>query len=393
MEYLSVKETAQRLNVTERAVQKWAKEGKIPGAHKFSGAWVIPKDATTPDGIVNNDEANHKKRTAMLLLNSAYKTGSCLDFIAGIEDADDRNLCLGEYYYFSGQVDKAIAMVEEYLDSSDEALKYSASLICLFAGMAAGHGNLSSFALKTLNEQFVQGFNKEDTPTEAHAVGVFTETTAHMLLDIPIDSSVPDMKEYMSSLPGGIKMQACYVLAHQAYQDGDYVKALTIADMAIYLSPQLFPIATIYVHIVATMALMKLRRSDEAKQRMQMAWELAQKDNIIEPFVEHHGLLQGMIEVFFKKDYPHVYRQIINGVYLFADAWRNIHNLYAEFEVTDKLTTTEFIIAMLYGHGWSVKEVAVHMGLSSRTVTNYISTIYSKLYINDRKELVKYILK
>jgi len=141
------------------------------------------------------------------------------------------------------------------------------------------------------------------------------------------------------------------------------------------------------------MALMKLRRSDEAKQRMQMAWELAQKDNIIEPFVEHHGLLQGMIEVFFKKDYPHVYRQIINGVYLFADAWRNIHNLYAEFEVTDKLTTTEFIIAMLYGHWWSVKEVAVHMGLSSRTVTNYISTIYSKLYINDRKELVKYILK
>lgn len=391
MEHISVKEAALKLNVTERAVQKWAKEGKIEGAHKFSGSWVIPKDFTHNEKITRSEMV--KKRTAMLLMNSSYDVGSILDYIAGIEDDDDKTLALGEYYYFSGQADKAIATVESYLDSPDEALKYWASLISLFAGMGAGHTTLALFSLKTLNEQFDKGYKKEEGPTEAHSIAVFTATTVRILLDIPVDSSIPDMKDYMFALPGGIKMQACYVLAYKAYLEKDYVRAIAIADMALYLSPKPYPIPAVYVHIVATMALMKLKRIDEAKERIKIAWELAEKDEIIEPFIEHHGSLQGIVEAFFKKDYPTIYKRIVDAVKVFHDGWRNIHNLYAENKITDRLSTTEFIIAMLYGHGWSVKEVAAHMELSSRTVTNYISTIYSKLYINDRKELVKYILK
>ncbi len=391
MKYISVKEAALKLSVTERAVQKWAKEGKIEGAHKFSGSWLIPEDVTFNEKITQSEMV--KKRTAMILMNSAHEVGTALDFIEKIEDDDERTLTLGEYYYFRGEAEKAITTVESYLNSPDEALKYTASLIFLFSSLAAGHSTMAVFALKTLQEQFKKGFKLEDKPTEAHAVGVFTATTAHVLLDIPIDSNIPDVKDYMFSLPGGIKMQACYVLALQAYQEKDYVKALTIADMAVCLSPQLFPIPAIYTHIVAVMALMKLKRVDEAKERMKTAWSLAKADEILEPFIEHHGLLQGMVEVFFKKDYPEVYKRIIDAVMIFHDGWRTIHNQYAQNNVTNKLNTTEFVIAMLYGHGWSVKEVAAHMDLSHRTVTNYISTIYSKLFINGRKDLIKHILK
>ncbi len=388
---MSVKETALKLNVTERAVQKWAKEGKIAGAYKFSGAWMIPCDFTVLD--TTDVKKTEKRHTAMLLMNSSFNVGSCLDFVEGIEDDDERKLALGEYYYYSGQPEKAIETIEEYLYSSDEALKYWASLVCLFAGMAAGKGTLASFSLKSLNEQFDNGFKKEEGPTEPHSIAVFTAMTVRVLLDIPIDNSIPKMNDYMSALPGGIKLQACYVLAHQAYLNKEYERALAVADMGIYLSPKRFPVPTIYVHIVATMALMKLKRVDEAKERINLAWELAYKDGIVQPFIEHYALLQGLIETMFKKDSPKLYKRIVDSVYIFHDGWSNIHNLYAENPVTKKLSTTEFIIAMLYGHGWSVKEVAAHMDLSSRTVTNYISTIYSKLYINDRKDLVKHILK
>lgn len=387
MEYISVKEASEKLGVTQRAVQKWAKEGKIAGAQKFSGSWLIPADFSF------EADTKDKQHTPMLLLNSSFELGSAFEFVNGIEDDDDRTLAMAEYYYFIGRSDKAIEIVTRYLDHDDEVLKFWATFLCLFSSMAAGNGDVALMSLKSLSEQFYKGFNKNEKATEAHAVAMFTATTIHTLLDIPVDGSLPDIRNYMHKLPDGIKMYACYVMAHRAYLDNDYIKALTIADMAILLSSKRYPIAEIYIHIVAVMVLMKLKRVDEAKERMKTALKLAEKDEIIEPFIEHHSLLQGMIEVFFKKEYPEIYKRIIDGVNVFQNEWRTIHNKYADNPVTNKLSTTEFIIAMLYGHGWSVKEVASHMELSPRTVNNYISAIYSKLYINNKKALTRYILK
>jgi len=44
MQFETAKEAALRLGVTARAVQKWAKEGKIPGASLHGNSWMIPKD-------------------------------------------------------------------------------------------------------------------------------------------------------------------------------------------------------------------------------------------------------------------------------------------------------------------------------------------------------------
>lgn len=45
--YISTKEAAKKLGVTERYVQMLCKEGKIEGAIKFNdqGVWLVPKNA------------------------------------------------------------------------------------------------------------------------------------------------------------------------------------------------------------------------------------------------------------------------------------------------------------------------------------------------------------
>ena len=45
--YISTKEAAKILSVTERYVQMLCKEGKIEGAIKFNdqGVWLVPKNA------------------------------------------------------------------------------------------------------------------------------------------------------------------------------------------------------------------------------------------------------------------------------------------------------------------------------------------------------------
>lgn len=48
MGFTSVENTAQKWNLSERRVQTYCMEGRIPGAFKQSGVWLIPDDAVRP---------------------------------------------------------------------------------------------------------------------------------------------------------------------------------------------------------------------------------------------------------------------------------------------------------------------------------------------------------
>lgn len=43
MVYISVAEAAERWQLSERRVQKFARDGRIPGAKKFSGSWPFQR--------------------------------------------------------------------------------------------------------------------------------------------------------------------------------------------------------------------------------------------------------------------------------------------------------------------------------------------------------------
>lgn len=48
MEYISVKETAKKFNISERRVQKLCEASRIDGVKMVSGVWIIPKNAKKP---------------------------------------------------------------------------------------------------------------------------------------------------------------------------------------------------------------------------------------------------------------------------------------------------------------------------------------------------------
>ncbi len=400
-EFETAQQAAVRLGVTPRAIQKWATAGKLPGAVKHGKSWLIPKSATVSEEVQVGDHTIPNSmpdvyqlspfRVAMPLLNSPYPIGKAMEYIEALSDSDDKNIALGEYYFFSGQSDKAAAIVAEYQDSHDPSLRFSANLIATFANLAGGHTHLTRFAMHNLREQVSTGL-KTDSPPKLHAIGIFTATTASVLLHLPIPN-VPPLEEYMRYLPGGLKLYACYILAHKAYLEGDYSRALTTADMGVAISPEVYPIAFVYCHIIAAIALMNMKRPKEALARLEKAWAIAEPDNLMQPFGEHHGLLQGLIEIFFKEKHPEVHKQIDKITYNFSAGWRAVHNPDTKHEVADNLSTLDFTIAMLYSRDWTAAEIGEHLGLSERTVYRHIDTIYSKLGILSQKELSQYMLK
>lgn len=48
MEYISCPEAAKKWGISERRVQKFCEDGRIPGVIKFGRMWMIPKNAEKP---------------------------------------------------------------------------------------------------------------------------------------------------------------------------------------------------------------------------------------------------------------------------------------------------------------------------------------------------------
>ena len=48
MDYMTLKEAAEKWGVTPRRVNYYCTAGRIPGAVKMANIWLIPKDAEKP---------------------------------------------------------------------------------------------------------------------------------------------------------------------------------------------------------------------------------------------------------------------------------------------------------------------------------------------------------
>ncbi len=411
MEYITIKQAAEKWGVSERYARRVCTEGRIEGAIKIGGTWAVPKDAEISADVYTEEELAEMEETeeteeseepeekapkppirvVMPLLNTAYKPGVVMDSVNSIEDAGTRAIALGEYYYFSGQSDKASDTVEEYLTNRDIALRLSACLLYSYANLALDRISRTRQALSQIRETAES--LSADTPPIYRAYTVFVTACANVLLHLPMPESPETMRKYVHMLPAGLRLFALYAEAHQAYLNGSYGAAIGISETALAIEGELYPIPAIYLHLVAAMGYINLKQTDTAREHLMEAWEIAKPDEMIEAFGEHHGLLGGLIEAVFKKDYPDDFRRIINITYSFSAGWRKIHNPDTGHYVADDLTTTEFTVAMLAARGWTNKEIGAHIDISANTVKMHISTALQKLGITQRKDLAQFMLK
>ncbi len=422
MTYITVKEAAQKWGISERQAQQLCVSGRIEGATKFGGAWAIPDNAEKPsdprriseardaDGWADTPDpgaaafaaelqshsddhmpSSPSARVVMPLINTPFQPGHIMETVECISDPDQRNIALGEAYYFSGQAERASDVVEPYLTHEDISLRLSACWIYAYANFAMD---------RIYRSREVMGHVKstldsvdENTPESLRAMAVFVSTASLVLMHLPVPDTIPPLMPMIRLLPPGVRLFALYVQAHRAYLQGAYAASAGIAETALALEVDVYPIPSIYLHLIAVMNYMSLRMVKEAEAHLRTAWDMARPDDLIEPFGEHHGLLGGMLEATLKRDYPDDFRRIIAITYKFSAGWRKIHNPDTGHDVADNLTTTEFATAMLAARDWSNKEIAAHMGISEQTVKTYIAGALQKLHITKRKDLKQYMLQ
>ncbi len=391
MEYESVSATAIRLGVSERAVQKWAKNGKIKGAKRIGRQWLIPEGAKAPlKGA--SETLEEKPHSFMPLLGSTFVPGNCSKLIESIKDSDDKALATAEYCYYKGQTQEAIEITELYLTHKSYALAFSACFIYTFANLSSGKLHLARLGLDNIKANVTKVL-REEKNEELRAIAVFVGTAASVLLHLE-SWSLPEIdNKILMNLPEGVRLFSAYIMAHKAYLQKDFSRSIGIIDASLALRSADFPIASLYLKLMRTVCFMGLHRSDDAKESFGDINKLALIEKFYQPFVEHHGLLQGIIEAQLKVANPKAYTDIVALVSGFSRGWRTVHNELTESSVTVHLTPTEFVVAMLFNRGWSVKEISAHLNISTRMVKHHLSVTYEKLDVSNREELGRFLLR
>lgn len=161
--YLSIREAAEKWGVSERRINQYCAEGRIPGVQRFGKSWAIPAGAEKPgDPRRRHGQAESARaetdsgalldnKNLMLLMNTAFVPGHCREAVEAMPAGPQRNIALAEYYYFSGQPEAAVKEAEFYLDSSDRGARLSACLICAYANLSIGQILRARSALEELN--------------------------------------------------------------------------------------------------------------------------------------------------------------------------------------------------------------------------------------------------
>lgn len=64
--YMTIKQAAEKWDVTPRRIQKLCTDGRIEGAMKFGRDWAIPADATKPEDkrVTTSEYRNWRKKSS-----------------------------------------------------------------------------------------------------------------------------------------------------------------------------------------------------------------------------------------------------------------------------------------------------------------------------------------
>ena len=213
----------------------------------------------------HNGVSKTSTRVPLLLMTSSFPLGGCLTFIESIEDIFQREMAYAEYYYFCGEYEKSVEYAAKYINHEDIMLKLSANLLYIFANLSLDRINSARISLDQL-QIFLKKAMAEDIDNNIRACCVFVASVAKTVLHLNIGNDIPQLSEYVAELPKGMQLWSAYVLAHRAYLNKEYERSLGIVQTSLMTCDGIYPLAMIYLNLIAAMDSMNLKQTDMAKE-------------------------------------------------------------------------------------------------------------------------------
>lgn len=348
MDYLSVKEIAELWGVSIRMVNYYLNTGRIQGAIRKSGGWLIPANTPHPADLRKSGQRGQEKipprmaKCYMPLISRPCDNGF-QNLLLTMNDEEERDIARALHHYFRDEHEEAREISEKYLTSKCPEIRLSALITNTMAMLQTGDA-----AKCRRNLEMIQRDGQRANDDSWRLYSSITDA----LISVFFHSEKLDLTPICPAigiLPPGMQYFAMYAIAHALYIRREYEHAMGIAESALLMAGTRYPIDSIYLNIVLCMICMSLKQDERAEQKFDAAWSIASRE------------------------------------------WMKIHNPVSTLQVTDALTPYEFSIAMLAAKGRSNKEIAALMGISVNTVKSYMESIFEKLQISSRNEIDAYV--
>ena len=321
--------------------------------------------------------------SAIILSN--YRPGHALeDSLATCISEGEKAMVRGEYHNLRHE----FALSEPFLK---EALKDSRDSVRIFTYML-----LSTRAIVLCDVEGLRR-SREEVSRYLHT------TKDNHLFTLIIDSLISN-SVYSQSRPSEV-LDACllydlsdidrsarlyhlYVYCRYLFASRQFEKMETIINTIFILkSRRQYPLLTAVLHIL--MAISCSLRSEDAlaRQSMQEACELLRPDGFYYAMLEFQLYFSSSLTEVLKESWPECHAMLHDSFIL--QVTNRIHSLNALSGryVPTTLTRQEMRISILAAHGFSNKEIATQLAISSNTVKAFLNNVFLKCHISKRSEL------
>ncbi len=407
MEYVSVKEAAEKWGVGVRRVQILCRDARIKGAYRFGRDWMIPATAVLPNARKQEREPTlpMPRRAPLLDMTDLYSTAGTADAAAQmlVNNPEAHALFLALIDYRRGEIDRVYDKARYFLSahSGFYAILGGGMLLALCA-IWRGDVHLWNEAKRHICEAPCQTAQEREILSLTLAI---------------VDSSVYDNKDYPDWFTAG-SFEALPPDAHPAARVF-YVKYLYMAAFAVAARERsvegveglalmrLIPYAVepmitesvaertvipeIYLRLSCAVAYHNTGRRERAVAHIDRAVALALADGLYGILTEYVRHFDGLLEERIGAVDPAAVTAVTELYRTYSVGWARLSGQVRNKYIATNLTPREHEVAKLSAFGFSVKEISGLLYVSESTVKQTVARVINKTGLQSKSEL-SYIL-
>ena len=249
MDYLSVKEIAELWGISIRMVNYYLNTGRIQGAIRKSGGWLIPANTPHPADLRKSGQRGQEKipprmaKCYMPLISRPCDNGF-QNLLLTMNDEEERDIARALHHYFRDEHEEAREISEKYLTSKCPEIRLSALITNTMAMLQTGDA-----AKCRRNLEMIQRDGQRANDDSWRLYSSITDA----LISVFFHSEKLDLnpiRPAIGILPPGMQYFAMYAIAHALYIRREYEHAMGIAESALLMAGTRYPIDSIYLNIV-----------------------------------------------------------------------------------------------------------------------------------------------
>lgn len=273
MDYLSVKEMAELWGVSIRMVNYYLNTGRIQGAIRKPGGWLIPANTPHPADLRKSGRRGQERipprmaKCYMPLISRPCDNGF-QNLLLTMNDEEERDIARAMHHYFRDEHEEAREISEKYLTSKCPEIRLSALITNTMAMLQTGDA-----AKCRRNLEMIQRDGQRANDDSWRLYSSITDA----LISVFFHSEKLDLtpiRPAIGILPPGMQYFAMYAIAHALYIRREYEHAMGIAESALLMAGTRYPIDSIYLNIVLCMICMSLKQDERAEQKFDTAWSI-----------------------------------------------------------------------------------------------------------------------